>query len=114
MSLAISPVSSSMNTKVVQPINYALQNEANVSDAYVSQVNQPKEIDDVTPVIYPTSRATQQTQVVDSSKRLEQAQQVAQKYNEIASSFGGATVGYASDSSALAYQAIGAGFDMYA
>ncbi|SDB07571.1 hypothetical protein [Eubacterium oxidoreducens] len=113
MSLAISPISS-VSTKVVQPINYALKNEADVSDAYVSQVKQQNKIDDVSPVIYPTSQVMKQTESVDLSARLEKAQQVAQGYNEIASSFGGATVGYASDRSALAYQAIGAGFDMYA
>ncbi|MBQ7678805.1 MAG: hypothetical protein IJT34_03040 [Butyrivibrio sp.] len=75
-----------------QPMNYAVQNQADVSDAYKESVgvDRARTMDPVPPVLY----ANAQKVPVAKSPEPDEAGKVNRQFNAIASRYQGDTVGY--------------------
>ncbi len=94
-----------------RPEAYAVSNEAEVSDAFSESMKtaNANRVNGPAPVVYPNAQV--QTNEVGQIRR---SQQVNDVYNKIASSFGGATVGYDANSNAASYGVVGSKIDVYA
>ncbi len=100
------------NVYQTQPMNMALSNQAPVSDVY----NKHKAVGDIStvaPVVYPNAQEVKVGEVASTDGK-DEALKVSQQYNNIASKFGNATVGYGRDMAAYTYGQIGSSFDAFA
>ncbi len=107
---SLNPVSS-LKQVTARPEAYAVENQADVSDAFSESMKTASadRVSGAAPVVYPNA----QTQTNEVS-RMGRAQQVSDAYNKIASSFKGATVGYDAQSNASSYGMVGSHIDVYA
>ena len=95
MGLSVGGIGTTYGMSFVQPLNYSIKNNSDVSDAF-KETGLKGEIENVPPVIYPN------------------AQKVNKMYNEVAEKFQGMTVGYGSDSVGLSYGMEGNSVDLFA
>ncbi len=107
---SLDPISS-LKQVSTRPEAYAVENQAEVSDAFSESMKTAtaERVSGAAPVVYPNA----QTQTSEIS-RTGRAQQVSDAYNKIASSFQGATVGYDANSRASSYGMVGSNIDVYA
>ncbi|MBE5843312.1 MAG: hypothetical protein E7302_03905 [Butyrivibrio sp.] len=95
-----------------QPMNYSLSNKAEVSDVY----NKHKAVGDIStvaPVVYPNAQEVKVGEVASTDGQ-EESRKVNQQFNDIASKFNQATVGYGRDMGGYSYSQIGGSFDAFA
>ena len=93
-----------------QPMNYAVQNQSDVSDAYKESVgvNAARSMDPVPPVLY----ANAQKVPVAGSDRSQDAAAANRQFNAIASRYEGETVGYTRGAQGMnGYGVVGSMFD---
>ena len=107
-----SPISS------IQPMNYAVQNQAEVSDVYAEDVTRNTAgVNGASPVQYPN--ATIKTEpvarqgVIDPTEMLEQKKRAASAYNDIASQFKTNNTGYSRSGIGNSYGMAGSRFDAF-
>ncbi len=107
---SLEPISS-LKQVTARPEAYAVENQADVSDAFSESMKMASadRVSGAAPVVYPNAQ-TQTNEV----GRMGRAREVSDAYNKIASSFQGATVGYDSRSNAASYGMVGSNFDAYA
>jgi hypothetical protein len=116
MALSIGGIGAYSSISYVKPMNYTVENDSQVSEAYTKSVGQTQgtgtfqPVDLTSPVVYANAKAYS----VDSTAQLEAARKVGQQYNEIAAGFSGTATGYDSGSQSFSYQMVGNNFDMYA
>lgn len=91
-----------------QPMNYAVENKSDVSDAYKESmgVNKSRSMDPVPPVLYPNA---QRVQVGKTSGPDEET--VNRQFNQIAQKYSGNTIGYERNGQGQNYQVTGSMFD---
>lgn len=109
MGLSIGGINAYSAATVVKPMNYAVKNEANFSDAFVNAVDKTDSVGLVSPVGY--ANATVET---DSTKQAASAKAVSKQYNEVASQFAGNVTGYDNSSASTGYAMLGSSFDFFA
>lgn len=95
-----------------QPMNYALSNQAPVSDVY-DEHKAVGNISTVAPVVYPNAQEVKVGEVASTDGQ-EETQRVSQQFNNIASKFNGTTVGYGRDMGGYSYSQVGSSFDAFA
>ncbi len=118
MALSIGSVGSAYGMNYIQPMNYALKNESQVSDEFAKRGAEGL-VNNVSPVRYPNAQAIPadddredpMQMAVDMVKKSQEANRM---YNDVASKFQGMTVGYAQDQSAVAYGMQGGTLDLFA
>ena len=112
MSLAIGGISGYTSMAKIEPINYSLANQAQVSDSFedtlkAGNVTSSSSVPAVTPVLYPNA------QMVDSSKQVQASIDAGKEFNKIGQSFSQMTTGYNNAGSAMGYQMLGGSFDTF-
>ncbi len=119
MALSIGGISSAYGMSYIQPMNYPLKNESEVSKDFL-EVGMQNAVMNVPPVIYPNAQEVQ-TPEDDESNPLKlsmnvarQNQEVSRMYNDVAQKFQGMTVGYSQSSGALSYGMSGNTVDFFA
>ena len=109
MGLSVGALNST--TYGVRPMQYALQNQSQVSSAYAESLADAKAVSNVSPVKYPDSQLVKQSGNVQATAS---AKEVNASFNKIASAYTGATTGYNEDRTGYGYDMVGSNFDMYA
>ena len=120
--MAIAPISginSYMSTASVQPMSYAVENEAEVSDAFATEVTKNTAgINGATPVQYPNASVktepVEKEQLIDPTALLEQRKKTASAFNELASQFRTSNTGYSRAGIGNSYGMAGSRFDAFA
>ncbi|WP_029321147.1 hypothetical protein [Butyrivibrio sp. AE3004] len=100
------------NVYQAQPMNMSLSNQAPVSDVY-DKHKAVGDIATVAPVVYPNAQEVKVGEVASTDGK-EESLKVNQQFNQIASKFGSATVGYGRDLSGYSYGQSGGSFDAFA
>ena len=92
-----------------QPMSYAVQNEADVSDAYKESmgVGRARSLDPTPPVLYPNA---QRSQVAGASRPADE-QTVNRQFNSIAERYTGNNIGYDRGAQGQSYSVTGSMFD---
>ncbi len=118
--MAIAPISG-INTysqvASIQPMNYSVQNESEVSDVFATEATKNTAgINGTTPVQYPNARvsATEESRLIDPTAMLEARKKTASAYNDIASQFKTANTGYSRSGIGNSYGMAGSRFDAFA
>ena len=114
---AISPLSSYMSSASVQPMNYAVENEAGFSDVYSTDaVKGGDAVRGTAPVQYPNARVEEEddSRLLDPTAMLEEKKKVASAFNEIASQFKTNFTGYGKSGIGNSYGMAGSRFDAFA
>lgn len=96
----------------VKPMNYALSNEAPVSDVY----DKHKQVDGIAtaaPVVYPNAQEVKAGEIASTDAK-DDSIKVSQQYNQIANKFAGTTTGYGRDMGGMSYSQVGSSFDAFA
>ena len=118
MGLSVGSIGSLYSASYVQPMNYSVKNEADVSDAFNENGMQGM-VQNVAPVIYPNAQeiagATDEKDPLQlSMNTVQKSQEANRMYNEVAQRFGGMTVGYGQDMGGMTYGTTGATLDLFA
>ncbi len=113
MGLSVASLRPISNVSYAQqtPMNYAVDNQSEVSGAFVESMQEaaPSKVDAAPPVRY----ATATMERVDPMEKAGRSQQVSRAYNSLASQFGGNVTGYGQDRAAKAYQTVGQSVDLF-
>ena len=120
--MAIAPISginSYMSTASIQPMNYAVENGAEVSDVFTAETTKNTNgINGTTPVQYPNAQVKEKKEeeehLIDPTAMLEQRKKTASAFNEIASQFRTANTGYSKAGVGNSYGLAGNRFDAFA
>ena len=119
MGISIGAIGSSYGMSFVQPMNYTIKNQSEVSDEFVNQGAKGL-VPNVTPVGYPNAQAVSDTKddeddpmqmAIDMVKKSQEANRM---YNDVAQKFQGMTVGYSQSQDAMSYGVSGANLDLFA
>jgi hypothetical protein len=119
MGISIGAIGSSYGMSFVQPMNYTIKNQSEVSDEFVNRGAQGA-IPNVTPVGYPNAQvvATAEDEEEDPMQMaidmVKKSQDANRLYNDVAQRFKGMTVGYSQDQSAMSYGISGGNLDLFA
>ncbi len=119
MAMSIGSVGSSYGMNYIQPMNYALKNESEVSDEFVQRGVQGL-LTNVTPVRYPNAQAiptasdNKEDPMQMAAASVKKSQEANRMYNDVAEKFQGMTVGYSQDQAAVAYGMQGYALDLFA
>lgn len=103
----------------IQPMNYTVNNESEVSDAF-AETGMDGSVKSVPPVVYPNARTVESSEG-DESNPLKLSADVARKsqqvnrfYNDVASGFRGMITGYNGSTQGLSYEMPGGTIDLFA
>ena len=119
MGISLGAVGSSYGMSFVQPMNYTIKNQSEVSDEFVNRGAQGL-VPNVTPVGYPNAQAISTTDddeddpmkmAIDMVKKSQEANRM---YNDVAQRFQGMTIGYSQDQGAMSYGIAGGNLDLFA
>ncbi len=116
MSMAIGGTAAIGNDVSVKPLQYAVNNESRVSDAFVESMNRvgavstSERVGAAVPVRYPDARIDPD----DTAMRLQEAVTANRQYNQIASEFSNSYTGYTASGAGTAYALSGANVDYFA
>lgn len=118
MGLSIGSIGSTYGMNYIQPMNYSVKNEADVSDAFI-ETGMSNAIMNVPPVVYPNAQEIpgadeESDPLALSINSVKKSQEANRMYNEVASRFQGMTTGYAQDTQALSYGMSGSSIDLFA
>ncbi len=118
MGLSVSGIGGSYGMSFVQPMNYTIKNQSEVSDAFLQNGAQGV-IPNVSPVGYPNAQAISDDEeekdplalAVDTVKK---SQEASRMYNDVAAKFQGMTTGYTQQLAGLSYGIAGSTLDLFA
>ena len=102
----------------VQPMNYPVKNQADVSDAFM-ETGMSGAIMNVPPVIYPNAQEVPEASddesnpLAMSADVVRKSQEANRMYNDVAAKFQGMTTGYSQDTTALSYGMSGSTIDLF-
>ncbi len=117
MSLSIGAVGSAYGMSFIQPLNYNLKNESDVSDSFI-ETGMSGAVTNVPPVRYPNAQAlTPSDEESDplklSANVVRKSQEANRMYNDVAARFQGMTTGYSQDTQAMSYAMAGNTIDLF-
>ncbi len=118
MGISIGGIGSSYGMNYIQPMNYSVGNESEISDAFV-ETGMSGMVMNVPPVIYPNAQAMptaddENNPLSMSAASVQKSQQANRMYNDVASKFQGMTTGYSQNTEALSYGMSGNTIDLFA
>ncbi|WP_033152894.1 hypothetical protein [Pseudobutyrivibrio ruminis] len=119
--MAISPImgiGSYSSISYVQPMNYAVDNDADFSDVYNTEsTKQSGVVNGASPVQYPDAQiqdVDESAIQIDSLERQQKTLQVSNDYNNIAMQFSSNNTSYSMKGVGASYGMAGSRFDAYA
>ncbi|MBE5825781.1 MAG: hypothetical protein E7307_04000 [Butyrivibrio sp.] len=117
MSLSIGAVGGPYGMGFIQPLNYNLKNESDVSDSFI-ETGMSGAVTNVPPVRYPNAQAlTSSDEESDplklSANVVRKSQEANRMYNDVAARFQGMTTGYSQDTRAMSYEMAGNTIDLF-
>lgn len=101
----------------VQPMNYAVTNDSEVSDVYAAETTKNSAVvNGTSPVQYPNATVSEApvSEVADPIEIQRRKQAVDSRYNEIAMKFMQDNPSYTARARGASYQMVGSKFDAYA
>ena len=117
MGFSVGGIGNMYGMSFVQPLNYKLENEADISDAF-TETGMQGAVMNVPPVIYPNAQVASTQEDSDSLTMsmdyVKKSQEINRAYNEVAQKFQGMTVGYGQNMSGQTYGVQGASLDLFA
>ncbi len=118
MGISIGSIGNTYGMNFIQPMNYAVKNKAEVSDAFI-ETGMSGTIMNVPPVVYPNAQVVSSDDADSdplslSAPVVKKSQEAARQYNDIASRFQGMTTGYSQNSEGMSYNMSGANLDLFA
>jgi hypothetical protein len=118
MSLSIGGIGSAYGASFIQPMNYSLKNQADVSDAFI-ETGMSGAIMNVPPVIYPNAQAIPKAEGESdplslSANTVRKSQEANKLYNDVAAKFQGMTTGYTQSTEGISYGMSGSTVDLFA
>ncbi len=118
--MAIAPISGLTTyspVSNVQPMNYAVENNSEVSDVYAAETTKNSAaVNGTSPVQYPNATVSNSpvSEVVDPIEIQRRKQAVDSRYNEIAMKFMQDNPSYTARARGASYQMVGSKFDAFA
>ncbi len=118
MSLSIGGIGSAYGASFIQPMNYSVKNQADVSDAFM-ETGMSGAIMNVPPVIYPNAQAIPKAESDSdplslSANTVKKSQEANKLYNDVAAKFQGMTTGYTQSTEGISYGMSGSAVDLFA
>ena len=118
MSLSIGGIGNTYGMSFVQPMNYSVNNESDVSEAFV-ETGMSGAVMNVPPVVYPNAQTvsaadSESDPLSLSANSVRKSQEVNRAFNDVASKFQGMTTGYSQNTQALSYGMSGNTIDLFA
>ena len=118
MSISIGGIGSAYGMSYIQPMNYSVKNEADISDAFV-ETGMSGAIMNVPPVVYPNAQEIpkaddESNPLTMSADVVRKSQEANKMFNDVASKFQGMTTGYAQNTAAVSYAVSGGTLDLFA
>ena len=118
MAMSIGGIGSTYGMNYIQPMNYSVKNQADVSDAFM-ETGMSGAIMNVPPVTYPNAQEVpkaddENNPLAASADVVKRSQEANKMYNDVASKFQGMTVGYGQDTAAMSYAVSGSNLDLFA
>ena len=118
MAISIGSIGSAYGMNYVQPMNYTLKNESEVSDAFVQHGAQGV-IPNVNPVAYPNAQMVADDSEEEDPMKLaigavQKSQEANKMFNDVANRFQGMTVGYSQTQAGYGYEMAGSKLDLFA
>ncbi|WP_029232323.1 hypothetical protein [Butyrivibrio sp. VCB2006] len=119
MGISIGSIGSSYGMSFVQPMNYTIKNQSEVSDEFTKK-GVSGLVTNVAPVAYPNAQAVTEAgdeeedpmqMAIDMVKKSQDANRM---YNDVAQKFQGMTVGYTQNQGAMSYGISGGNLDLFA
>ena len=119
MGISIGAIGSAYEMSFVQPMNYPLKNQSEVSDEFTKK-GVSGLVTNVAPVGYPNAKEVSGTSSEDEDPMqmaidmVKKSQETNRMYNDVAQRFQGMTVGYSQDQGAMSYGMSGSNLDLFA
>lgn len=121
MALSIGGIGSAygMNMSYIQPMNYNVKNESDISDAFI-ETGMSGAVMNVPPVIYPNAQEVTKSDDDESNplalsmNTVRKSQEANRQFNDVAQRFQGMTTGYSQNNQALSYGMSGNTLDLFA
>ena len=116
MDVAIGSTGSYSSLTRTKPMNYAVENQSQVSNAYqqstedISKSRGFQPVGAANPVQYPNQVNVQEASIASIQK----SQETNREFNHVAQSFVGQVTGYSAGSVATGYDIVGSQFDAFA
>ena len=117
MSISIGAIGSPYGMSYIQPMNYSLKNESEISDSFI-ETGMSGAVMNVPPVKYPNAHEIipsdeESDPLKLSANVVRKSQDANRMYNDVASRFQGMTTGYSQDTQALSYGMAGNTIDLF-
>ena len=119
MGMSIGGLGGAYGMSYVQPMNYTLKNESDISEDFAKK-GAAGLVTNVTPVGYPNAQAIagddeeKENPLAISIGSIMKSQEANKMYNDVAQKFQGMTVGYGQDMAAQSYGTQGSTLDLFA
>ena len=118
MSLSIGGIGNGYGMSFIQPMNYAVKNQSDVSDAFI-ETGMSGAIMNVPPVVYPNAQAIPKAEGESdplslSVNTVKKSVEANRMYNDVASKFQGMTTGYTQNTEGISYGMSGGSVDLFA
>ncbi len=118
MSLSVGGIGNAYGMSFIQPMNYSVKNQADVSDAFI-ETGMSGAIMNVPPVVYPNAQAvpsgdSESNPLSLSAGSVRKSQEANKLYNDVAARFEGMTTGYTQSTEGISYGMSGSRVDLFA
>ena len=119
MGMSVGGIGSAYAMSFVQPMNYALRNESDISEDFAKN-GAAGLVTNVSPVGYPNAQAIpgvddeSNDPLALSANVVKKSQEANRQFNDVASRFQGMTTGYDQSTQALSYGMSGNSIDLFA
>ena len=117
MSLSVGGIGNPYGMSFVQPMNYNIKNESDVSDAF-TKTGMSGAVMNVPPVVYPNAKVMSDDEESNplalSADSTRKSQEANRMFNEVAQKFQGMTTGYSQNTDPLSYGMSGGTIDLFA
>jgi hypothetical protein len=117
MALSIGGIGNPYGMSFVQPMNYNIKNQSEISDAFV-ETGMSGAVMNVPPVVYPNAQVSstgdENNPLSLSADVVKKSQEANKMFNDVAQKFQGMTTGYSQNTQPLSYGATGSTIDLFA
>ncbi len=117
MGLSVGGIGNPYGMSFVQPLNYNIKNQSEISDAFV-ETGMSGAVMNVPPVVYPNAQVSsgddEGNPLSLSAESVKKSQEANRMFNSVAQKFQGMTTGYSQNTQALSYGVSGGTLDLFA
>ncbi len=118
MGLSVGGIGNPYGMSFVQPLNYNIKNQSEISDAFV-ETGMSGAVMNVPPVVYPNAQVVstddnESDPLALSVGSVKKSQEANKLYNDVAAKFQGMTTGYTQSTEGISYGMSGGKIDLFA